>query len=97
MDKKTESRPLVKIRISSSCPPVSPGLVGDGAFVHLVQVIPHADGQPVPYLPTVHCVHHPEHLSSGEAQTNRCFCLVVKVSADVEVVSQIGFDDLLID
>ena len=63
-----------------------PGLVGDGAFVHLVQVVPHADGQPVAQLPAVHRVDHPEHLSSGEAQADGALRLVVKVGADVEVV-----------
>ena len=62
-----------------------------------MQVVPHADGQPVAQLPTVHRVHHPEHLSSGEVQTNGSVCLVVEVGADVEVVCQVGLDDLLIN
>lgn len=62
-----------------------------------MQVVPHADSQPVAQLPAVHRVHHPEHLSSGEAQTNGGVRLVVKVGADVEVVCQVGLDDLLIN
>lgn len=62
-----------------------------------MQVVPHAAGQPVAQLPTVHRVYHSEHLSSGEAQTNGSVCFMVKVGADVEVVGQVGFDDLLIN
>ena len=87
---------MVKIEIyfSTSSAPYSLGLVGDGAFIHLVQVVPHAHGQPVADLPTVHCVCDPEHFSSGEAQTDGGVCLVVKVGTDVEVVSQVGLLDL---
>lgn len=74
-----------------------PGQVWDGAFIHLVQVVPHADCQPVPQLPTMHCVHHPEHLSPGEAQADVSLCFMVKVGADVEVVCQVGLNDLLVD
>ena len=70
---------------------------GDGAFIHLVQVVPHAAGQPVAQFAAVHGVHHPEHLPSGEAQTDGALGLVVEVGADVEVVCQVGLDDLLIN
>lgn len=62
-----------------------------------MQVVPHADGQPVTQLPAVHGVHHPEHLSSGEAQADGAVGLVVKVGAYVEVVGQVGLYDLLIN
>ena len=62
-----------------------------------MQVVAHAAGQPVSQLPAVHRVHHPEHLSSGEAQADGAFCLVVKVGANVEVVRQVRLGDLLIN
>lgn len=62
-----------------------------------MQVVPHAYGQPVAQLPAVHRVDHPEHLSSGEAQADGALRLVVKVGADVEIVGQVGLDDLLIN
>lgn len=62
-----------------------------------MQVIPHADSQPVAYLATMHCVHHSEHLSSGEAQTNGVIGFMVKMCADVEVVSQVGLEDLFVN
>lgn len=62
-----------------------------------MQVVPHADCQPVAKFPTMHCVHHPEHLPSGEVQANGAFRLVVKVGADVEIVRQVGLNDLLIN
>lgn len=62
-----------------------------------MQVVPHADGQPVAQFPTIHCVHHPEHLPSGEAQANGGVRLVVEMGADVEVVSKVGLDDFLIN
>lgn len=74
-----------------------PGLVGDDALVHLVQVGPHADGQPFSQLAAVHGVHHPEHLSPGEAQADGRVRLVIEVGADVEVVGQVGLDDLLVN
>lgn len=77
--------------------PSGPGLVRDGAFIHLEEVIPHTDGQPVAQFPTMHCVHHPEHLSPGKAQADVSLCFMVKVGADVEVVGQVGLDDLLIN
>lgn len=74
-----------------------PGLVGDDALVHLVQVGAHADGQPLAQLPPVHGVHHPEHLPPGEAQADGGVRLVIEVGADVEVVGQVGLDDLLVN
>lgn len=62
-----------------------------------MQVVPHADGQPGAEFPTIHCVHHPEHLASGEAQTDGRVPLVVEVGADVEVVGQVGLDDFLVN
>lgn len=62
-----------------------------------MQVVAHADGQPVAQLPAVHGVHHPEHLPSGEAQADGTVRFVIKVGADVEVVGQVGLYDLLID
>lgn len=62
-----------------------------------MQVVAHADSQPVAQLAAVHRVHHPEHFSSGEAQTDWAIRLVVKVCADVEVVREVGLDDLLIN
>lgn len=78
-------------------PACRPGLVGDDALVHLMQVVPHADGQPVAQLPAVHGVHHPEHLSSGKAQADGVVRLVIKVGAYVEVVGKVGLYDLLIN
>lgn len=72
-------------------------LIWDSALVHLVQVIPHADSQPAAYLSTMHCVHHSEHFSSGEAQTNGVIGVMVKMCADVEVVSQVGLEDLFVN
>ena len=62
-----------------------------------MQVIPHADGQPVAQLAAVHGVHHPEHLPSGEGQPQVALRLVVKVGPHVEVVAQAGLEDLLVD
>lgn len=62
-----------------------------------MQVVAHAAGQPLAHLPAVHGVHHPEHLPPREAQADGALGLVVEVGADVEVVGQVGLDDLLIN
>lgn len=62
-----------------------------------MQVVPHADSKPVADLPSEHRIQDPEHLTSGEAQTLGVICLVVKVRPDVEVVPQVGLDDLLVN
>ena len=92
---------LIKInRDRLNCEAVSGlslGLVGDGSFVQLMQVVPHADGQPVAQLAAVHGVHHPEHLPPGEGQPHGGVRLVVKMGPHVEVVAQAGLEDLLVD
>lgn len=62
-----------------------------------MQVVPHADGQPVAQFAPMHRVHHPEHLPSAEAQADGRVGLVVEMGADVEVVGQVGLDDFLVD
>lgn len=59
--------------------------------------MPHAHSQPVAQLAPVHGVQHAEHLPPGEAQADIALCLMVKVCADIEGVSDVGLHDLLVN
>lgn len=74
-----------------------PGLVWYCALVHLIEVGSHPNSQPSSQFPTVHCIYHTENLSPGEAQAMALIWLVVKVGADVEGITQVGLQDLLIN
>lgn len=72
---------------------MSPVLVGNDAPLHLLVVLPDADGQPGAQLAVVEGVHHTEHLALVEAQSVRRLLLVLKVCADVEGVAYVRLDD----